>query len=374
MKNQFYNKNWVFTLLLFSFLYYRVSAQCNPDIQIIPAQYCNEALPVCALDGYCIDMIPGSWGGEAAFCGGSSLQNSHWFAFKSDGNVIDINIPVNNCAGSGVQWAFYDSCNSLLNALLCNGSATPPGDTIRIIYDNPTESAIYYIVIDGFSGAGCHLEFDVNSGVIGVPLGEIIDSTLIGENLICPQQQLTYSFAGFENGSSYIWSFDGVVYDTTSSPNFSITFPELDEGLYTLCVRVSNGCVSDVAEQCWQLEVDKERTIEAVEFTCAGDSVLYQDQYYQIGTYFIPYQGPVSCIADVNLSVREYSLTTDTTQTVYICAGDDVFEYDGIEYQADSIYENFSFENEAGCRYSGKLLVRHIDVPGLEITSPVNGL
>ncbi|MGB4905438.1 MAG: hypothetical protein WBO91_10840, partial [Saprospiraceae bacterium] len=52
----------------FIFLSQYINAQtpCNLDLSIVPGQGCSVAPFVCDLEGYCADMQPGSWGGEAS--------------------------------------------------------------------------------------------------------------------------------------------------------------------------------------------------------------------------------------------------------------------------------------------------------------------
>ena len=89
-------------VVFFNFISNQLFSQtpCNLDLNIAPGQGCSVAPFVCDLDGYCANMQPGSWGGDASFCGGGfTLQNPNWFAFVANSNVIDIHIYFSGCEG-----------------------------------------------------------------------------------------------------------------------------------------------------------------------------------------------------------------------------------------------------------------------------------
>ncbi len=352
-------------------------AQCNPEFQLPPSNTCELSEMIstaCDMDSLCGDMQPGSWGGEAAFCGGGfSLQNPHWYSFIAASNVIEIHIALSDCIGGNgtVQWALFDNCSNLINALICNGSGTGSGSDIVIFYPDAIPGKLYYIVLDGSSGTTCHYEFYNNSGITTSDVGEILDENLIGNPFICPQNTSQFSFGGYEHGTSYVWSLDGIIQDTTLYPNLTLNVPDLDEGAYPLCVKVTNGCDSIGKEICWDVQVNYSLTEDVTISICQGDSLLYQNNYYKVGEYFVFDLNDEDCIDFVNLTVIEYLTTSDDTVNVSLCPGENSFMYNGNNYEVNILYQNVVFENESRCKYTANLLVTNI-VSNLFISSTLD--
>ncbi len=365
----------ILTSVITLFIYAFATAQCNPNIIIVPGQTCQDAASTCNFNGYCGDMQAGNWGGDASFCsGGFSLQNPHWFSFVASANVINFDIELSNCSGGNgiAQWGLIDNCDNLNNVLLCNGNGVGSGGIINIHYNEAIPGNTYCIVLDGSSGSTCHYEFSNVTGTIDGSVGEIKDTILNGDPYICPQFTLDYSFAGFENASSYTWTLDDFNLGANLTPNIQFQVPQLPQGTYQLCAHATNDCDSIGKTKCWDLVLDTARTLEVTLFTCVGDSVFYQDRYYQIGDQFIDYLGFNTCARKVDLHVRAYEIPQDSTITIYLCPGETSYEVNGNTYLIDSLYENIDLETNFGCRYLGKAIFKLLDTSEYKIVASID--
>ena len=340
-----------------------LQAQCSPETTLIFSKTCEEANTNCKINGYCTDMEPGAWGNDISFCAqGFTLQNPHWYSFIPQTNFIDIKVLVSNCQGgnSTVQWGLFDSCDNLSNAILCNGNGLPSGNIAEVFYANATPGRQYYLVFDGSSGSTCRLEFEVLAGTEISNVGELINNNLTGDTVVCPDITGVYGFEGFRNATSYKWSVDSVELGTSDDPLITINFPPLEDGDYELCVLATNDCDSVGKSICWPIHFNSNITLHEVLYTCQGDSILYQNEFYKTGHYEIPYFGFNPCIDKVDLTVIPFGIPADTIYELIVCGDIEEYNYNGINYKVDSIYENVSF-NVSDCEFESNLLITGLD-------------
>lgn len=141
-----------------------LSAQCSYVKCTIPNPV-SSAHDACILPGpqalHCyygstLDTDPVSF---PPWCGG--LDNNQWFAFKADDTEVSFNITVFDCFyhllnGSCIQAAIYKTydCNNFQFVSDCL-SYIASGTTATLTADSLTPGNIYYLMIDGCTGALC---------------------------------------------------------------------------------------------------------------------------------------------------------------------------------------------------------------------------
>lgn len=356
--------------------------QCNPSLTIEPAYDCATAAIstfsgtgngfACDLEGLCVSSYnaPMLWNPPPFCTANSVLNNPIWLAIKVDGDILDLDVFTYGCNGEGVQWALYEACGNLFNTVACQSNPIIPAGIHFNIYAPVTPGGIYYLMLDGSNSCACNFEFHVNQGTSPVSVGDPFNTDLTGKSTVCSGEWVVYRFNGFSYAQRYEWSFNGATYYTVH-PEAIISFDNLSPGTYPLCVKGTNDCDEEGKTLCWDIRVaDDTLTIEETLYTCPGDSVLFQGKMFSAGEYdSIPYNGTASCIAFVNLEVKEYQLPADTTLTVLLCADQDSLTYNGNTYEVNSTYHNIPFEDKQGCRFTGNLNVLKTDISVLSIHS-----
>lgn len=378
----FYVKTLVLFLCICICALREAQSQCNPSLAVEPAYDCATAATspftsasngfACDLEGLCISsydapMLPNT----PLFCAANSvLNNPIWLAIKVDGDILDLDVFTYGCNGQGVQWALYGACGNLFNTIACQSNPVLPAGIPFNISAPVTPGNIYYLVLDGANSCACNFEFHVNQGTSPVSVGDPINMALTGKSTVCSGEAVPYHFAGFSYAQRYEWSFNGATY-YTNDPEAIISVDTLSPGIYSLCVKGTNDCDEEGKTLCWDIQVaDDTLTVEETLYTCPGDSVLFQGEMFSAGEYdSIPYSGTASCIAFVNLKVKEYQLPADTTLTVFLCADQDSLVYNGSTYEANVMYHDIPFENGQGCRFTGNLNVLKADISALSIHS-----
>jgi len=361
------------------------SGQCNPELNVIPANDCFTAAQAvfgngnafaCDLVGLCLnsdDALP--LPNPIPFCAANSvLNNPMWISFVADDSgFIDLIITNNVCTG-GTQWALYDQCGNYFNTIACQSFPVIPPNTPFNIYSEVVPGNLYYLVIDGANGATCNYIFQSATGVANVSVGAPLDSVLSGDLTVCPEQTGHYNFAGFQFANNYTWTFDGII-KTSDLPEINFSMGGRPLGTYQLCVTATNGCDEIGQSMCWDIEVVDGNHIEESVYTCPGDSALYQGHLYAPGIYdSLPYSGPLICVSSVTLTVTERSVPIDIIYDVVICDGQQFFNYQGVNYMVDSLYEDVIFESNNRCPFPAGLIVSKNDAATLEILADRNSL
>ena len=342
--------------------------QCENSILIIPDTSCfeSESNQNSFLSGngeYCIITADLPFlNPPPPFCSANSvLNNPAWISFTGSGEgMLNIEAIAHNCTGSGVQWALYDNCGNLMDAIACQSNPViPPGFPFTVSAPI-TEGILYYLVFDGANGTTCEIHLNVMGGVANSPVGPVIDSVLLGNINICPLDTVHYEFGGFENASDYEWFFDGNSVAETTEPRANILIPGFSSaGNHLLCVTGSNAIDTSGQQICWDLEIIRDQTIRQEVVICEGDSVLLQGQYYTTGNYIIPYDGPNTCINEIELNVINNYLPVDTTYSIAICAGEDSLTMNGKIYTTGEFY-NETVRSKAGCAYNALFIIEDI--------------
>lgn len=194
-----------FILCLTNPLQHSSMGACSPSNQL-PNDLCNNATPICNLDGYCgvtdstylIDMTPQL---DGIFCTGnnvpanSSIDNNSWLKFMATDEMATFNIYVSNCVhGAGIQVEIYESPDCLTFIKHSNCFWSNLDGTVTAYGLIPGQ--IYYIMIDGIAGDVCHYLIRTGYGVsTGINAGPDVS--------ICNGQSTQLSA---NQGSSYIWT------------------------------------------------------------------------------------------------------------------------------------------------------------------------
>jgi len=347
---------------------------CNPDLNINPGQTCPTAPFVCDMDGYCADMQGGAWGNNTPFCVGGSngytLQNPNWFAFVANSTTIDLEIAMSNCTGSSnpsVQWGLYNQCTNLLGALICNGTGTGNGGVVNIVYNNASPGTIYYIVLDGFSGATCHYEVTVNSGIGVTLVAPALNTDLTGMANVCVGATVDYSFAGFGFATQYDWTLPDGANVSTTGPSTSVSFANVAPGTYQLCVTGTNECDDIGQSLCWSIEVEAKPELEEYGEVCPGSTFNFRGGNYPAGTYALIYAdvNGVSCDTTINLHVTEYIPTTTPNQQIFICPGEEFAFIGGVPITEGQMGNILTFQDQHGCDSLVTYFVNELEVYGM---------
>ncbi|MBK9336270.1 MAG: gliding motility-associated C-terminal domain-containing protein [Lewinellaceae bacterium] len=168
--------NRIFTINLVLFfallLHKEVGAQCNgaPCPTPIPSVNAQDAciLPSpSALSCYygattpdAPQSLPPSW------C--SSIENNHWFAFVADAPTVNFTIEVIDCSsGDCLQAAVLSTvdCNTFTFEGPCI-SGMNPGGIFNVPASNLVPGQVYYLTIDGCSGAICNYSINGSNPII----------------------------------------------------------------------------------------------------------------------------------------------------------------------------------------------------------------
>ena len=366
-------------LIFFAFFIFSIEiySQCNPDLDITPGQECATAPFVCDLDGYCANMQMGNWGGNQVFCNGSwTLQNPNWFAFVANSTTIDIEVALSDCTGGqlSVQWGLYNQCTNLLSALQCNGSGVGSGGVISIIYPNAVPGTVYYIVLDGTSGAICHYEVNVNSGIGTTLVAPAVITDLSGNAEICVGASVNYSFPGFGFATEYTWTLPSGATVTSSGPSVTVNYSGIAPGDYQICVTGTNECDPVGQNLCWPITVNPKPELSFVGEACQGKTYRFRGSDYPPGSYNFTSNGPpgTSCDTTIQLIVDPLYPTYGPDLNVYICPEDLYAFIDGVPYSASQAANVVTYVNSRGCDSLVNYYVNNVKLTGNIVAVPAS--
>lgn len=239
---------------------------CNDSLQIEPAYSCEVAAMsafngtgpgfVCNLDGYCTSTgdVPTN-NPPPPFCGpGCVLNNPIWFSFVGVGDWLDLDICVGTCNGTGMQWALYDQCGNFMSPVACDCANMQPEFLFNISVPIIT-GTIYYLVLDGYNGSECGLQFKANSGISAISTGGLVSDNLNGPKILSKNKIATYNSMGFHFASDYKWYLDNTMI-SKDSLTVKINANDFSPGFHQLCLQATNDCSEGIwREKCWDLEI-----------------------------------------------------------------------------------------------------------------------
>ena len=358
---------------------------CNDTLDIDPAPTCAIAASsalngdgegyVCNLDSFCTSTYDLPPGGNDVFCqGGCGLQNPIWFSFVATSNFLDIEVCPNKCDGTNLlQWALYDQCNNLMNPVACDCQPGLPGGDIFHIMVSVIPGTVYYLVIDGYSGAQCGMQFKVNEGIDGVPVGDLISDVLFGPSPLCQGKTGTFGSDGYMRASDYEWYIDG---DLVAEDVLEVTINGADYtvGMHDICMKATNDCSNGVwKEQCWQFEIIPQLTAEAEGTVCEDDPLGYffRGNRYGAGTHEVIVVGP-TCDTIYTLVVEELPKSTGPDVHLGKCIDMPSIIYDGTSYGTTSPFTELTYPNSVGCDSTVNLYVHDLEISGSLDANPMS--
>ncbi len=271
--------------------------------------------------------------GEAppGFCA-PQLHNTQWVGFVAGSSSITIDVTVFNCNnGDGLQIGIYTTSDCNGYSLVSNCEEQVPPGTTTFTAPNTIPGAIYFVVVDGYSGDICDFTVDVTSGIAEAP-DVVGTANIIVPPAMCPGGTYPFTSTGVTGAGIFEWTLEGNVIGY--NPEEAITMPDAP-GTYEICVTPSNPCNTG-AQACTQVNVEALPDIDLGLITiCQGD--VFTSDGFDFST-----PGPHSyTISTPEGCDQGYTLELALTAPVYheidttICSweavqvGDDFFEYSG---------------------------------------------
>ncbi|MCB9194616.1 MAG: gliding motility-associated C-terminal domain-containing protein [Flavobacteriales bacterium] len=201
------------------------------------ADLCQDATPICSLDGY-YGTTSSCYSAQSAspFCG--SIENNSWLKFVAAATSVNMTVLVGNCYyGDGIQFALYttSNCTSFTYAAgsssNCYGQIYPGSNSVN--FTGLTIGQTYYLMIDGFAGDVCDYSVTANSGVL------VTSISSSNGNAFCLGQSTTLSVNSVGNPpSGYTWHEGATTLGTSSTVNITPT----TAGTHTYSVDVLGAC------------------------------------------------------------------------------------------------------------------------------------
>jgi gliding motility-associated-like protein len=267
-----------------------LSAQCNrpnpSDNPCNASTFCNTA----QLDAFC-SAVPTPVTNKVyikpnGFCG--SLESPSWFKFIAEDPTLSLRFTANACGGDGVQAVILSSTNCSDSAAYTavsncsNPTGRQPISTITAT--NLVAGQVYYILVDGYQGAGCAYTVDVISGEIRTSTTPLLPpSVIFGPTSVCAgATNVTFSVPKVPNATDYRFA---VTNATTSTSIFSgirtdsfYTVPSFPaSGTIRVCVNYKNDCTESVTK-CNDVLISNKINITApTVYLCPNESYILPD-------------------------------------------------------------------------------------------------
>jgi gliding motility-associated-like protein len=361
-----------------------IQAQCNPPDQL-PTVDCADAPLVCLLNA-CYETLnlPGT--GPNGFCGpNTSIQNPQYFQFIPTASTVEIHIHVDNCdMGSSLQSAILDACPwDVDNVLDCN-PGTGPGGTMVLQATGLVIGQIYWLMIDGFSGAFCNYTITYTENLFSPGFGgESLTSGEASPDYVCQGYNGVFLSAepGIANAHGYFWVLEWSGDTITSTPpNTTLDIPEdVPPGVYEICVKAFSGCDTSDMDFCFDIEIyeippeDKEpETFCHNDFPFPWFNVTITGE----GEYEQSFMSPEGCIFDSIWMVEQYPIPDEgIIDTVYcLPEGETTFYYEGEPYDNPGTYDLFYPDADInGCDSMAELNLTLIGIDAFVELSCDNG-
>ena len=282
-------KKLLVLISVFSLYGITLNAQCDrpfPSDNACTAPYfCNTA----QLNAYCstikIPVFGKSYLVPRGFCG--TLESPSWYRFKAQTATLSLQFAATNCGTDGVQALILSSTN-------CNDSAsfTTVSNCINANGGQPTATVTatgliagqtYYILVDGYSGAGCNFKISVLAGTIQDSNDPIPQpSDIFGPHTLCiGATSATFSVPKYMGVTDYVFSvaYNGGAATTFTRPDSFYTIASIPPTatVVTVCVNYKNDCASGPVK-CIDVPVAAISTVLAPTiYLCPGDTHTFPD-------------------------------------------------------------------------------------------------
>ena len=274
---------------VFSIFCITLNAQCDrpfPSDNACTAPYfCNTA----QLNAHCssikIPVFGKSYLVPRGFCG--TLESPSWYRFKAQSATLALQFAATSCGSDGVQAL-------ILSATNCNDSAafTVVSNCINANGGQPTATvtasglvtgSTYYILVDGYSGAGCNFKISVLSGTIqdsNDPIPQPIN--IFGPTTLCiGATTATYLVPKYMGVTDYVFSisYNGGAPTSFTRPDSFYTISSIPATATTVsvCVNYKNDCASGL-QKCVIVPIAALSTVLAPTiYLCPSDTHTFPD-------------------------------------------------------------------------------------------------
>ena len=217
--------------------------------------FCNTA----QLDAFC-STIPTPITNKIymkpnGFCG--SLESPSWFKFVAETPALSLRFTANACGADGVQAVILTATNcsdSATYTAVSNCSNPMGGQPISTINASGLVAGqVYYLLVDGYQGAGCSYTIDVLSGTIratSTPLPS--PSVIFGPTTVCANAtNVTFSVPKIPNVTDYRFDITGAVtFSGVRADSFYTVTSFPATGTARVCVKYKNDCTESPIATC----------------------------------------------------------------------------------------------------------------------------
>ena len=253
---------FLFLFIFTSFYATHLSAQCNrPTLSDNPCTaptFCNTA----QLEAFC-SSIPSPIIGKTymkpqGFCG--SLESPSWFKFVAQSTSLSLRFTATSCGVDGVQAVILSTTNcsdSASYTAVSNCSNAIGGQPIATLIA-PTLIAgnTYYLLVDGYQGAGCNYSIDILAGgtiqTTATPLP--VPMVVSGATSVCANAtNVTYSVPKMVNVTDYHFilrntTTNTLIFDGIRTDSFYTVSNFPASGTLSMCVSYKNDCTEGIAK------------------------------------------------------------------------------------------------------------------------------
>ena len=319
----------ILPFILFLFPFTQISAQCNkpyPSDNACTAPYfCNTA----QLNAHCsairVPIFGKTYLNPKGFCG--SLESPSWYKIKANSATLSLRFSAGaNCGADGVQAVIFSTTNCadsasfspVSNCINSNGGQPVADVTATSLIAGQT----YYLLVDGYSGAGCSFNITVLSGTIQDVVDPLPTPTdIFGASVVCNGvTNSVYSVPFNPNAAEYIFSIAAnggapqIVSRSDSFYNFT-NFPA--SGTVKVCVNYKNDCTQS-QQKCLDVVIGASNVVTLpTVYLCPGssatlgDGTVVQNTPTPVADVTAPYTfsktGSAGCDTTFNVNVVKYA-------------------------------------------------------------------
>ena len=328
-----------------------LSAQCNrpnpSDNPCNASTFCNTA----QLDAFC-SAIPTPITNKVymkpnGFCG--SLESPSWFKFIAESTTLSLRLTASGCGADGVQAVMLSAtnCSDSATYMAVSTCSNPTGGQPISTITSTTLVAgqTYYLLVDGYQGAGCNYTVDVLGGgtirTTTTPLPT--PSVIFGPTTVCANAaNVTFSVPKVPNVTDYHFvvrntTTNTLIFDGVQTDSFYrvASFPA--SGTIRVCVSYKNDCTEGTAF-CNDVTINtRVNVIVPTVYLCPGsfytapDGTVYDNTIPPLGsddiqTFPVDKVGQAGCDTTFNITIVKYalregnrSLFLKPAETVAVC-------------------------------------------------------
>ncbi len=323
-----------------------LSAQCNrpnpSDNPCNASTFCNTA----QLDAFC-SAVPTPVSNRVfikpnGFCG--SLESPSWFKFVAESTTLSLRFTANACGVDGVQAVILSTTNcsdSASYSAVSNCSNATGGQPISTVTANGLVAGrTYYILVDGFQGAGCSYAVDVISGTIKATTTPLpAPATIFGPTTVCTNAtNVTFSVPKAPNVTDYHFvvkntTTNTTLFDGVQTDSFYTVSGFPATGTLRICVSYKNDCTEGTTF-CSDVTVNTTVNVNLPNvYLCPGSFYTLPDGLVVDNTippvtdqtqgFTAQKTGTASCDTTFNVNIVSYALR-EGSRSVFLKLGETV--------------------------------------------------